>query len=242
MERIKQCLILAAGNGTRLRAISADLPKPLVEFQGRPILEHIVRRAQEARIEEFVIVLGYRGDLIREWFESRWSGRARFTWVVNPDYHKSNGVSALKARTALRDNFLLLDGGPPLRAGDSQDDGPATPCSGRSHPRRRSQYRPHLRYRRCHQGPPHAATGSWTSARRSKSMTRSIPACSFALPRCSRISTMPAKTGTVRSPTACADWHAAGGCARWKSMPPGTTWIRRKRSPMPSEESLLYAA
>ena len=72
MERIKQCLILAAGNGTRLRAISADLPKPLVEFQGRPILEHIVRRAQEARIEEFVIVLGYRGDLIRDWFESRW--------------------------------------------------------------------------------------------------------------------------------------------------------------------------
>jgi len=108
MERIKQCLILAAGNGSRLRAVSGFLPKPLVEFQGRPILEHIVRRAQEAWIEEFVIVLGYRGDLIREWFESRWRGRARFTWVENPDYHKSNGVSALKARTALHDNFLLL--------------------------------------------------------------------------------------------------------------------------------------
>ena len=108
MERIKQCLILAAGNGTRLRAISADLPKPLVEFQGRPILEHVMRRAQEAWIEEFVIVLGYRGDLIRDWFESHWSGRARFTWVENPDYHKSNGVSALKARNAIHDNFLLL--------------------------------------------------------------------------------------------------------------------------------------
>ena len=108
MIHTKQCLILAAGNGTRLRTVSAGLPKPLVEFQGRPILEHIVRRAQDAWIEEFVIVLGYRGDLIREWFESRWKGRARFTWVENPDYHKSNGVSALKARTALRDNFLLL--------------------------------------------------------------------------------------------------------------------------------------
>jgi choline kinase len=108
MERIKQCLILAAGNGTRLRAISANLPKPLVEFQGRPILEHVILRAQEAGIEEFAIVLGYRGDLIRYWFESCWTGTARFTWVENPDYHKSNGISALKARNALHDNFLLL--------------------------------------------------------------------------------------------------------------------------------------
>ena len=108
MAHIKQCLILAAGNGTRLRAISNHLPKPLVKFHGKPILEHVIRGAQQACIEEFVIVLGYRGDLIREWFETRWRGRARFTWVLNPDYHKSNGVSALKARNALHDNFLLL--------------------------------------------------------------------------------------------------------------------------------------
>lgn len=108
MERIKQCLILAAGNGTRLRAISDNLPKPLVKFHGTPILEHVIRGAQEAWIEEFVIVLGYRAEVIRDWFESRWRGRARFTWVHNPDYHKSNGVSALRARDALHDNFLLL--------------------------------------------------------------------------------------------------------------------------------------
>ena len=79
MVRIRQCLILAAGNGTRLRKISSDLPKPLVQFHGRPILEHVIRRAQEAWIEEFVIVLGYRADLIRDWVERRWSGRARIT-------------------------------------------------------------------------------------------------------------------------------------------------------------------
>ena len=108
MEQVRQCLILAAGNGTRLRSISGNLPKPLVKFQGKPILEHIVRRAQEAWIEEFVIVLGYRGDMIRDWFDRRWNGAARLTWVENPDYHKSNGISALKARNALHDNFLLL--------------------------------------------------------------------------------------------------------------------------------------
>ena len=108
MASVKQCLILAAGNGSRLRAMSADLPKPLVSFQGKPILAHVIRGAQQAGIDEFVIVLGYRGDLIRNWFESRRPGRARFTWVENPDYHKSNGVSALKARKAIHDKFLLL--------------------------------------------------------------------------------------------------------------------------------------
>ena len=108
MARIKQCLILAAGNGTRLRVISDNLPKPLVKFHGRPILEHVIRRAQEASIEEFVIVLGYRGEMIRDCFEQRGAPAARFTWVENPDYHKSNGISALKARNALHDNFLLL--------------------------------------------------------------------------------------------------------------------------------------
>ena len=104
----RQCLILAAGNGTRMRAVSNQLPKPLVPFEGRPILEHVMRCAQEAWINEFVIVLGYRGDLIRDWFERHWRGPARLTWVYNPDYHKSNGVSALKARKALHGNFLLL--------------------------------------------------------------------------------------------------------------------------------------
>ncbi len=108
MAHIRQCLILAAGNGSRLRAISGELPKPLVRFQGRPILEHVIRNAQQAWIEEFVIVLGYRGNLIREWFEKRWRGKARFTWVENPDYHKSNGVSALKAKDAIDGDFMLL--------------------------------------------------------------------------------------------------------------------------------------
>jgi len=108
MVQVKQCLILAAGNGTRMRPLSAGLPKPLVEFRGRPILEHVIDRAREAGIEEFVIVVGYRGDLIRQWFESRWKGNASVTWVENPDYHKHNGISALKARSALRGNFLLL--------------------------------------------------------------------------------------------------------------------------------------
>src|SRR6202023_620299 len=107
MKKITQCLILAAGNGTRIRTISGGLPKPLVGFRRRPIPEHLVQRAHRAGIESFVIVVGYRSDLIRHWFEGRSLG-VSVTFVENPNYHKANGVSALKARNAINGNFLLL--------------------------------------------------------------------------------------------------------------------------------------
>jgi len=108
MKKVNQCLILAAGNGTRLRPVSAGLPKPLVEFRGKPILEHVILRAHEAGIENFVIVVGYRSDLIRQSFNNRWLGQVSITWVENPDYHKANGVSVLKAKDEIHENFLLL--------------------------------------------------------------------------------------------------------------------------------------
>jgi choline kinase len=108
MDKVSQCLILAAGNGTRLRSVSAGLPKPLVQFRGRPIIEHIILGAHQAGIDNFVIVVGYRSDLIRKWLDSRWLGDISVTLVENPDYHKQNGISALAAKNKLHDNFLLL--------------------------------------------------------------------------------------------------------------------------------------
>jgi choline kinase len=108
MKAVSQCLILAAGNGTRIRAVSGGLPKPLVQFRGRPILDHVITRAHEAGVEQFVIVVGYRSDLIRRWFDMRWLGKISITWVENPDYHKANGISVLKAKDEIYGNFLLL--------------------------------------------------------------------------------------------------------------------------------------
>jgi 1L-myo-inositol 1-phosphate cytidylyltransferase len=107
MKKVNQCLILAAGNGTRIRSVSGGLPKPLVNFRGKPILEHVIRRAHQAGIDKFVIVVGYRSELIRSWFEGRSLG-VSVTFVENPDYHKANGISALKARNEIHENFLLL--------------------------------------------------------------------------------------------------------------------------------------
>ncbi len=107
MKKVNQCLILAAGKGTRIRSVSAGLPKPLVDFRGKPILEHVIDKAHQAGIEKFVIVVGHRSDLIRSWFDGRSLG-VSVTFVENPDYHKANGISALKAKNEINENFLLL--------------------------------------------------------------------------------------------------------------------------------------
>lgn len=108
MTKLRQCLILAAGNGSRLRSVSNGLPKPLVPFCGKPIIEHIIRNAQCCGIEHFVIVLGYKSELIRRWFQRQRFDGISITLVENPHYNKSNGISALKAKDEIDENFLLL--------------------------------------------------------------------------------------------------------------------------------------
>lgn len=108
ISKVKQCLILAAGNGRRLRSSSGGAPKPLVRLRGKSLLEHVIQSAHGAGIERFVIVVGYEADAMRRWLADRSLGGVSVTVVENCDYHKDNGVSVLKAREQLSENFLLL--------------------------------------------------------------------------------------------------------------------------------------
>jgi len=104
----KIALILAAGNGSRMAARSGEMPKPLVNMNGKPLLEHVMADARQAGIERFVIVIGYQGQTIRRWYEGRPVDGIDVTWIVNPDYRKDNGISVLCAKNVIRENFLLL--------------------------------------------------------------------------------------------------------------------------------------
>jgi choline kinase len=107
MAGVKQCLILAAGNGRRIRGVSGNDPKPLVPVRDIPLLEHVLLSAQQAGIEKFFVVVGYRGDVIRRWFDS--SGlEVPVTWIENVHYQRDNGISVLQARDLLHGSFLLI--------------------------------------------------------------------------------------------------------------------------------------
>lgn len=61
-------VILAGGLGTRIREETEFKPKPMVEIGGRPVLWHIMKHLSSYKINRFVICVGYKGDVIRDYF------------------------------------------------------------------------------------------------------------------------------------------------------------------------------
>ena len=63
-----KAVILAGGFGTRLSEETGVKPKPMVEIGDRPILWHIMKIYSAAGINDFIICLGYKGHIIKEYF------------------------------------------------------------------------------------------------------------------------------------------------------------------------------
>lgn len=61
-------VILCGGQGTRLREETEYRPKPLVEIGGKPILWHIMKLYAHYKLQDFVLCLGYRGQMIKDYF------------------------------------------------------------------------------------------------------------------------------------------------------------------------------
>jgi dTDP-glucose pyrophosphorylase len=68
MAKIDRAVLLAAGRGTRMREMTADLPKPMLEVRGKPVLQYIVEGLRDAGVGHFLIVVGYRADAVQNFF------------------------------------------------------------------------------------------------------------------------------------------------------------------------------
>src|SRR5438309_9768520 len=68
MTRIDKAVVLAAGRGTRMRELTAELPKPMIEVRGKPVLQHIVEGLRDAGVRRFLIIVGYRADAVQNFF------------------------------------------------------------------------------------------------------------------------------------------------------------------------------
>jgi choline kinase len=101
-----QCLIIAAGRGSRLAGRVES--KPLLEVAGRALIDRVIGAGVQAGIRDYVVVTGYAGDLV----ERHLMGLARSEGLVirtvrNDEWEKENGLSVFKARDLLGARFVL---------------------------------------------------------------------------------------------------------------------------------------
>src|SRR5258706_9543142 len=82
-----KAVILAAGKGTRMRNLTNEMPKPMLQVQGRPILEHILQGILAADIREIFIVTGFRAEVVEDYFGdgSKWGCRIAYGRQVVQD-------------------------------------------------------------------------------------------------------------------------------------------------------------
>ena len=72
-------VILCGGEGTRLKEETEYRPKPMVEIGGRPILWHIMKHYAHYGFKEFILALGYKGNVIRDYFLNFYKYNSDFT-------------------------------------------------------------------------------------------------------------------------------------------------------------------
>ena len=102
-------LILAAGDGTRLLPLTMDKPKVMIKIWSVPILERLLFSLKEAGIKRAVIVVGYRSEIIINYFGNQWRGIEIVYKKV--DYYEDGILSsAVMGEDAINERFIFLCG------------------------------------------------------------------------------------------------------------------------------------
>lgn len=104
---IKQAVIFAGGKGTRLMPLTEDRPKPMVNVNGKPFLYYLLKLLKEEGIEKVVILLGYKGEVIRNYCEKEklfgldiQFSQGEVKWETGKRLQEAKGL--------MDENFLLM--------------------------------------------------------------------------------------------------------------------------------------
>ncbi|MGH9077781.1 MAG: NTP transferase domain-containing protein [Acidimicrobiales bacterium] len=106
----RRAMILAAGLGQRMRPLTADVPKCLVEVNGEPILFRSLRALAGAGVREAVIVVGYEAAQVRRRVGRHFAG-LDIVYVEAPTFATTNNIRSLwDARRYCDEDILLIEG------------------------------------------------------------------------------------------------------------------------------------
>jgi dTDP-glucose pyrophosphorylase len=110
MTRIDRAVVLAAGRGTRMRELTADLPKPMIEVRGKPVLQHIIEGLRDAGVSKFVVIVGYHAEAVRNFFGDGQRHRVEIGYVTQTVQDGTGRVVNLARSFAGESSFILSYG------------------------------------------------------------------------------------------------------------------------------------
>lgn len=98
-----RAVILAGGRGTRLAEETQLKPKPLVEAAGRPLIWHVMQNYAAHGVEDFIVLAGYKGQQIREYFANYWLQQSDVTFDLSTPVSEILQVRSLPWKVTILD-------------------------------------------------------------------------------------------------------------------------------------------
>jgi UDP-N-acetylglucosamine diphosphorylase / glucose-1-phosphate thymidylyltransferase / UDP-N-acetylgalactosamine diphosphorylase / glucosamine-1-phosphate N-acetyltransferase / galactosamine-1-phosphate N-acetyltransferase len=107
---MNKAILLAAGRGTRMRDLTQELPKPMLEVRGKPVLQHIVEGLRDTGLTDLLVVVGWRAEVVRNFFGDGSKLGIRIRYETQTVQDGTGRVVALGREFAGSDPFLLSYG------------------------------------------------------------------------------------------------------------------------------------
>ena len=106
MHKVKRAIIMAAGLGKRMQPLTLETPKPLIEVNGKRMIDTVINALHKNGINEIYIVVGY----LKEKFEVLLEEYEGITLIENPYYDTCNNISSLYVAREHLSDVIILDG------------------------------------------------------------------------------------------------------------------------------------
>jgi dTDP-glucose pyrophosphorylase len=109
-SNITKAVLLAAGRGTRMRELTQELPKPMLQVQGEPVLQHIIKGLRDAGLTDFLIIVGWQAEVVRAFFDDGSKLGVRVDYATQVVQDGTGKVVELARDFAGLDPFVLSYG------------------------------------------------------------------------------------------------------------------------------------